>query len=778
MRAMMLLDQIYYGSIDAGPEHIDTAPGYFHMANAFRICKKEDVASAMYEKVVDIWYNFLSRALDHMAAQNERDQQQQRQRDDQATAAAAAAAAAGAPPGSPEGPAAPAAGPEGEEGKEPAAAKKEEFVLGGPLGIFCSGVLSILVEETQIAETLDILTRILHHREERYGPGNPLTGNLHRVLGMLYIYANAPREARSHLEQAHQIYMRELGDQDPNFRSKPSEGVRGVLRRGQDVYRGVSYKRSYKPGPSKIQAYAGPMREGPSDFQAGELVFEEEPLLFVDAPPKFICDLARGPPLLSPMSLNDIHAFVTSSPEVRAKVMLLFHPNPLPSNEMHTQCVARYKKTFTRCEVTEQELLVVLSIFDLNCHHFSQKQGGEGHALFELGSKCTHSCLPNAVFITSPDNRKMQFRSVRPIHTGDILTTSYLTSDNRSVEYRRLMLEQNRQFHCRCPRCTRLPDLPRALPCPHCAGPFTNLESGLPMLTSSASLGRCPDLGFIVPHPVPDPAAPAGPGGSLEPILGPEPARWEWRCDRCGGLFDVAALPRLNRVVALEELLARKISRYDALLMQLGFDCRVARSLFAAATRILGPRHWVTAVMLHILADAAMSARYQDKAWESLDGHMEVLEQLLAYYRGADLDMAPLRGVFLATAQALLEDDQGPVARLLLEAILPSALLAAGPEHPHTSQIADALARCPPERAASLTDLRPHPLPMPISRFSRATGVPAELRGELKEELEAALAAKELGRAIKQAQGAEKASAAQTQDGDQQQQQHRRRRRR
>jgi len=177
-----LANDIFYSSIDAGPEHIDTAPGYFHMANAFRICKKDDIASAMYEKVVDIWYSFLSRALQHMASQNEREQQQ-REREEQG--------------GAPEGQAAGGKEDDAQAGQK----KKEEFVL----------------EETQIAETLDILTRILHHREEHYGKESPLTANLHRALGMLYIYANAPKEARQHLVKAHEIYHDVLGEEDPNF---------------------------------------------------------------------------------------------------------------------------------------------------------------------------------------------------------------------------------------------------------------------------------------------------------------------------------------------------------------------------------------------------------------------------------------------------------------------------------------------------------------------------------------------------------------------------------
>lgn len=54
-----LSNDVYYSSLECGPEHIDTAGGYYYMADVFLHMKKAEQALALYDKVVDIWYKFL-----------------------------------------------------------------------------------------------------------------------------------------------------------------------------------------------------------------------------------------------------------------------------------------------------------------------------------------------------------------------------------------------------------------------------------------------------------------------------------------------------------------------------------------------------------------------------------------------------------------------------------------------------------------------------------------------------------------------------------------------
>ena len=55
-----LSNDVYYSSLEIGPEHVDTAGGYYHMANIFYSQNRIENALALYDKVVDIWYKFLA----------------------------------------------------------------------------------------------------------------------------------------------------------------------------------------------------------------------------------------------------------------------------------------------------------------------------------------------------------------------------------------------------------------------------------------------------------------------------------------------------------------------------------------------------------------------------------------------------------------------------------------------------------------------------------------------------------------------------------------------
>lgn len=54
-----LANDIFHSSLEIGPEHIDTAGGYYHMATIFFSQNEINHALAFYDKVVDIWYKFL-----------------------------------------------------------------------------------------------------------------------------------------------------------------------------------------------------------------------------------------------------------------------------------------------------------------------------------------------------------------------------------------------------------------------------------------------------------------------------------------------------------------------------------------------------------------------------------------------------------------------------------------------------------------------------------------------------------------------------------------------
>lgn len=58
---------VYHLSMEYGPEHLETSFGYFHIGTVFLAQGRKDPALAMFDKVVDIWYKFLSsiEVIDH-----------------------------------------------------------------------------------------------------------------------------------------------------------------------------------------------------------------------------------------------------------------------------------------------------------------------------------------------------------------------------------------------------------------------------------------------------------------------------------------------------------------------------------------------------------------------------------------------------------------------------------------------------------------------------------------------------------------------------------------
>jgi hypothetical protein len=56
-----LAKDVYYSSLQNGPEHLETSSGYFYMANVFLLQQHVQNCLAFYDKVVDIWYKFLTK---------------------------------------------------------------------------------------------------------------------------------------------------------------------------------------------------------------------------------------------------------------------------------------------------------------------------------------------------------------------------------------------------------------------------------------------------------------------------------------------------------------------------------------------------------------------------------------------------------------------------------------------------------------------------------------------------------------------------------------------
>ena len=124
------------------------------------------------------------------------------------------------------------------------------------------------------------------------------------------------------------------------------------------------------------------------------------------------------------------------------------------------------------------------------------------HALFEQGSRLTHSCGSSANTVYHCVNGLGEHRATRDIAAGEIITTSYLTDRGglggamAATAERQQHLLEGYLFRCACARCAGGPDLNRRFPCCAACGVSENSgeqfslrhpESGLLPLPSMAA---------------------------------------------------------------------------------------------------------------------------------------------------------------------------------------------------------------------------------------------------------------------------------------------------
>ena len=115
------------------------------------------------------------------------------------------------------------------------------------------------------------------------------------------------------------------------------------------------------------------------------------------------------------------------------------------------------------------------------------------HAMFENGSRLTHSCGSSANTVYHCVDGRGQHRAVRAIAAGEILTTSYLAEHGGAVGMtsnaeRRRYLREGYLFECSCPRCTAAEDRKRCFPCASCCA-----------AGQAGALPRDPQTGLLPP---------------------------------------------------------------------------------------------------------------------------------------------------------------------------------------------------------------------------------------------------------------------------------------
>lgn len=100
---------------------------------------------------------------------------------------------------------------------------------------------------------------------------------------------------------------------------------------------------------------------------------------------------------------------------------------------------------------------------------FMPQHGTEKCALFLYASKVSHSCYPNVTYTSKTNDGKMEYKAVREIKEGDMITFPYINNLwEDPTHLRRKKLQDSRSFLCKCSRCMG-PDYLRLMKCKNCA---------------------------------------------------------------------------------------------------------------------------------------------------------------------------------------------------------------------------------------------------------------------------------------------------------------------
>lgn len=175
--------------------------------------------------------------------------------------------------------------------------------------------------------------------------------------------------------------------------------------------------------------------------------------------------------------LELVSAFVALDEESKNGVLNMFHPPPNLSIMPEANLVASQLSL----DPTLVAKLILISNFNAHQYFgcdqelynevvaslFSPSSAGKS-ALFLFSSKVAHSCNPNVAYSSRTSDGKLEYKAIRPINTGDMITFPYLTELLETPTHiRRITLIGTKEFLCRCSRCIG-PDFSRAISCRKC----------------------------------------------------------------------------------------------------------------------------------------------------------------------------------------------------------------------------------------------------------------------------------------------------------------------
>ena len=223
----------------------------------------------------------------------------------------------------------------------------------------------------------------------------------------------------------------------------------------------------------------------------------------------------------------------------------------------------------------EERLAAFLAVVVANGHAVS----ADRLALFRRASKVAHSCAPNLLLVpgeAEDGTPCVNYRALRPIAEGELLTYSYLGDFDLCwpTALRRMRLRETKFFHCCCQRCAAEYDALRCVPC---------------------AVETCPGTMFYSEQ--------AEAGETADGIARP------WRCTRCETSVSTSLVDLSTR--GNEGALSTRINQLASRAGVLEDD---VRDILETAVTCLHEGHWVVGACHRLILSCLERARVQEGA--------------------------------------------------------------------------------------------------------------------------------------------------------------------
>ena len=163
-----------------------------------------------------------------------------------------------------------------------------------------------------------------------------------------------------------------------------------------------------------------------------------------------------------------VSKFLALDRESRDAILNMHHP-PVPSPDILV--LGFFIANELSLDPTVVHKLIAIDKYNSRKYHGSEQEiyFHVQSALFLIVSKLAHSCNPNTVLAIDASGGRIEYRVMRPIKAGDMITYAVFGQLVELPHHRKQNILQEMEIVCQCPHCIG-PDYSRPVHCKKCRG--------------------------------------------------------------------------------------------------------------------------------------------------------------------------------------------------------------------------------------------------------------------------------------------------------------------